>query len=649
MSNFTKASFLDDFEIPEITHENIKSQLIKITKEHSVERKQSVNKLPLDERLKLIEKEVYKVLGRYKGFVKVITTEDDFNKYIDKAISVDYIAFDTETNNSLDPLTCKVMGLCMYIPNTKPVYVPLNHTQPGTDILLENQISEEVAKNGLLRFKENNTKMIYHNGKFDIRVINNTLGFYLPIWWDTMIAAQMLDENEMARLKYQFKKHIDPTIGSYNIEKLFTGIPYAWVDPEVFALYAAIDAYDTYKLQKWQEELFKKDKLDKMKKLFLDIEVPITSIVSKMEDDGVCLNEDFTNRLNKKYHDGLDKSIENVYKILEPYNSTIKTYQDAGKLDNPLNFNSPPQLQIIIYEILGIEPLEEFGKSTEKKCMELLNQPFTNALLEYRHYSKMITAFTEALPKLRSIKDNKIHASFNQMGKEENNVRTGRFSCIAKGQKVRVDDGYKNIEDIEIGDTVYCYNNLNKLVTSTVLNKFDNGIRNCIKVHLIGNDSDAELVCTPEHRIFTEKGWIEARCLKNTDRVYGDSNYFYIPAYIIAYGRMHVYDLEINNYHNFIVSKICVHNCTNPNLQQIPSKEKVMRLMFEASTNYSDCNINNNIIELDLCSEVDTPDGWKFADKLVMGDEIYTYDETDRYIKKIKNVSVADKILMEVF
>ena len=180
MSNFIKSSLLDDFEIPVITHETIKEQLVKISKTHNVQRKSGQN-LTLPERLKQIETEIYKVLGRYKGFVKVITNAEDLNAYIDKAIKVDYLAFDTETNNSLDPLTCKVMGLCLYIPNTRPVYVPLNHCLPGTDTLLENQVSEEDATKALKKLKEKNTKVIYHNGKFDIRVINNTLGFYMPI------------------------------------------------------------------------------------------------------------------------------------------------------------------------------------------------------------------------------------------------------------------------------------------------------------------------------------------------------------------------------------------------------------------------------------------------------------------------------------
>ena len=35
-------------------------------------------------------------------------------------------------------------------------------------------------------------------------------------------------------------------------------------------------------------------------------------------------------------------------------------------------------------------------------------------------------------------------------------------------------------------------------------------------------------------------------------------------------GVKHVYDLEVEEYHNFIASEICVHNCSSPNLQQLP-------------------------------------------------------------------------------
>jgi DNA polymerase I-like protein with 3'-5' exonuclease and polymerase domains len=428
MSEFVKVSLLDDFEIPVVTHNAIKEQLVKIGKSHSVKRTKNVQDLPLTERLKLIESEVYKVLGRYKGFVKVIDNAIDLERYIDKAISVGYLALDTETNNSLDPLTCKIMGLCLYIPNTKPVYVPINHCKPNTDILLENQVSESDVIRILGKLSDDNCKIIYHNGKFDIRVIYNTLGMYLPIWWDTMLAAQVLDENDRAGLKPQFKKYIDPTIGTYNIEKLFAGIPYAWVSPEIFALYSAIDAYDTYKLQQHQESLFTAPGMENNFKLFRDIEVPVTLIVAKMEDAGLDIDMEFVGKLNAKYHKGMDESMERLNEALKPYEKKIRTYQLNGKLDSPLNFNSSAQLQILLYDVIKVEPLEDYGRSTDKTTLKLLNIPFTKALLDYRHYTKLISAFTEALPKLRSPRDGKIHASFNQMGKEDNNVVTGRFS-----------------------------------------------------------------------------------------------------------------------------------------------------------------------------------------------------------------------------
>lgn len=428
VSRLKKSTLLDDFELPEISHETIKSQLVKITKTHTVEKsKVSYANLPLDEKLKIIERDVYKTLGRYKGFVKVIYDVNSLNSYIDRAINIDCLALDTETNKSIDPLTCKIMGLCLYIPNTKPVYVPINHCVPGTNERLKNQITEEQARECLLKLKEKNTKIIYHNGKFDIRVVNNTLGFYLPIWWDTMLAAQLLNENERAGLKPQFKKYVDPTIGTYDIEKLFIGVPYEWVDPEIFALYAATDAYDTYKLQQCQLKQFKQEGMEKLYNLFLNVEVPVTLVVAEMEDTGISIDLDFVSKLNYKYHKNMDKALNTLNELILPYSDIILNYQEAGKLDTPLNFNSSSQLQILLYDILKTTPLNE-SKSTDKATLKELNTPFTKALLEYRHYAKLISAFTEALPLLRSEKDNKIHASFNQMGKEDNNVVTGRFS-----------------------------------------------------------------------------------------------------------------------------------------------------------------------------------------------------------------------------
>lgn len=430
MAVMQKSSLFDDLffeDVKQATHQEVKKQLSKAGKVRA-SKDSILSEIPISERLKRIEKAVNEVLGRYRGFVKCIHTEEEYFSFIDKANGVGYLTIDTETDNSLDPLTCKVMGLCLYIPNTRPVYVPLNHTKVGTDILLDNQISEETARKGLEKIANSETKCIYHNGKFDLRVIYNTLGLYMPIWWDTMIASQLLDENEKAGLKRQYHIHINPTVDTYNIETLFEGIPYAWVDPEVFALYSAIDSYDTYKLQQYQQKVFEEEGMERLYSLFQNIEMPIVTVTAKMEDYGIAIDTKFLEKLDDKYKKRSAFYLKQLNDILEQHKSQIEYYQSVGKLDNPINFDSPEQLKVVLYDVLKTVPLEDSGRSTDKDTLKELNTPFTKAILEYRHYKKLIDSFTKPLPDLVSEKDGRIHANFNQMGREENNVRTGRFS-----------------------------------------------------------------------------------------------------------------------------------------------------------------------------------------------------------------------------
>lgn len=94
-------------------------------------------KLSLEDRLTLIDNEVNRVLGHYKTNTLVIKTKEELIHYIDVAIKNNMIAIDTETNNSLDPITCKLMGACIYTPTLQQAYVPINHINWQTNERLE--------------------------------------------------------------------------------------------------------------------------------------------------------------------------------------------------------------------------------------------------------------------------------------------------------------------------------------------------------------------------------------------------------------------------------------------------------------------------------------------------------------------------------
>lgn len=130
----------EEFELPsqkeqakKVLNKISKPKTIKVTTEKTIKS----NKISLNEKLKLIEEEVYKVLGKQKDNILCIKDINDLHNYITKAIEVKRIAIDTETNNSLDPITCKLMGACIYVPGEEQAYIPINHRNPDTKERLE--------------------------------------------------------------------------------------------------------------------------------------------------------------------------------------------------------------------------------------------------------------------------------------------------------------------------------------------------------------------------------------------------------------------------------------------------------------------------------------------------------------------------------
>lgn len=437
----------DDFVIKE-TPKQAKKVIEKIkqpkTDVKSVKRAVSSKKLSIEDKLKLITEEVNRILGRYESDTQVITTYADLVSYIDKSIENKVIAIDTETNNSLDPITCKIMGGCIYTPGRKNAYIPINHTTL-TGERLDWQITENQLAEQFSRLIEAKTDIIMHNGKFDYEVIKCTCGVELPITWDTMIGAKVLDENERsAGLKQQYIDKIDPSIEKYSIDHLFSDIEYAVVDPNVFALYAATDSYMTYKLYEWQLAKFNDPDLSRLFDMFKRIEMPLVPVVAEMELAGVDFDIEYDERLSKKYHkklDELDSKIADELEKLKPqidiwrlssdanYKPVKKNGAGEGKskneqLSDPINVASPTQLAILLYDILGIKAVDKKNpRGTGEDILERIQHPLAKLLLERRGLMKLITAFIDSLPTWVNPKTGRIHCHFNAYG-----AATGRFS-----------------------------------------------------------------------------------------------------------------------------------------------------------------------------------------------------------------------------
>lgn len=433
-----------DFEIN--NKEKNTNLISKIENPKKVKKKTVSKKTSISEQIRDVEAEVKRVLGVYEKDTVVIKTKEELDDYIETSIDNGIIAIDTETNNSLDPLTCKIMGACLYTPNKKNAYVPINHINPYTNERLDWQLTESDLYDSFIKL-DNNCKIITHNGKFDLEVLYCTCGWKMSIYWDTMLGSKMINENgsvgnNRAGLKQLYIDLIDPSIEKYDIEHLFKKLPYAIFEPSIFALYSATDSYMTYKLYEYQKSIFELPQNAKLFSVFKDVEMEVLPVVADMELVGIELDTDYSHRIQKKYHaklDALDKEIEAE---LKKYDSTINAWRHTkeanehpivnGKekkskseqLSDPVSLTSPTQLAILLYDIIKVKsPSKKNPRGTGSDILESIDLPLCKLLIERKKLDKLIGSFLDSLPNMISEKDGRIHTNFNQLG-----AGTGRFS-----------------------------------------------------------------------------------------------------------------------------------------------------------------------------------------------------------------------------
>lgn len=441
----------DDFELPK-TQDVIKAVKAKTEnkkKDRTEEQIMRARAVDIDEKLAVITRNVYRVLGSYASNTQVIYDYEEFKAFIDKAIEKGKIAIDTETNNTLDTTTCKIMGICLYIDGEKNTYIPVNHVDPHTKEKLPNQITEEQIGEQLSRL--DNTFTIFHNYQFDYKVIGFTCGIWMHGDWDTSIGAKILNENEEAKLKVQYVTHIDPSIERYNINSFFENIQYELVDPKVFSLYAATDAYMTYKLYLYQKELFEQKDNHEMYNLFKTVEMPIARVAANMEKVGVCIDKEYAKRLEESYNrriEEVDREVDIELKHLEPRIAQWRLTSEANKkpkkakvtkdgneygkskneqLSDPVKVSSPAQLAILIYDVLQYQPVDkDKPRSTDSDALEELSKQgfkLGDIILKRRGLVKLLNTYITAIPNQVSPRDNRLHAGFNTLGTD-----TGRYS-----------------------------------------------------------------------------------------------------------------------------------------------------------------------------------------------------------------------------
>ena len=150
-----------------------------------------------------------------------------------------------------------------------------------------------------------------------------------------------------------------------------------------------------------------------LEKLFYDIEMPLVTVLSIMEENGVKIDSQNLRHISDEFGQHIHQLEESIYEM-------------AG-----LRFNiaSPKQLGEVLFEKLQLDTKAKKTRTgqyaTGEEVLQKLagKHPIINAILEYRSYTKLKSTYLDALPALINPKDGLIHTSYNQAV-----TATGRLS-----------------------------------------------------------------------------------------------------------------------------------------------------------------------------------------------------------------------------
>lgn len=379
------------------------------------------------EKISTISAIVSTKLGKYKDKYALLRDDKSVISYFDEVIKNGYGALDTETD-SLDTLVCNLAGVCVYTPGQKPAYIPMHHISHVTGMELSNQVADSVVKQCLQSCEDSGVKWVMHHAKYDVKVLLNTLGVQVSCYWDTMLAAKCLNENESAALKDLHLKYCETEDNeSLTYDKLFEGVPFTQVPVSSGYLYAAGDSIKTWELYDFQRKHLNRRNLPGPFYVFRSIEMPLMPVVACMENTGITLDMEFAKQLSDKYNKQLKEREQAFYNALAAYEEDIEKYKIANpshKLSDPISISSPAQLSILLYDILGLQsPDSKKPRGTGEDILLALDMPLSKSILDYRETAKLLTTYIDKLPAVVNSTTGKVHCTFNQYG-----AATGRFS-----------------------------------------------------------------------------------------------------------------------------------------------------------------------------------------------------------------------------
>ncbi|EGN76022.1 DNA polymerase I [Idiomarina sp. A28L] len=368
-----------------------------------------------------------------------ITDQEVFSQWLDRLNAAEYFAIDTETT-SLDYMEAELVGISFAVAPGEAAYIPLMHQDlDGPQQLERDWVLAELKP----LLEDTSPKKIGQNIKYDMHVFRRYDIHLRGVLNDTMLASYVLnstssrhdmDTLSLTHLGHKTIAYTD-VAGKGAKQKRFDEVPISQAAP-----YAAEDADITLRLH---EVLWPRVKAEgRLQEVLKEIELPLIPVLAMMERRGVKIDPD---QLAKQSAE-ITKELAEIEK---------EAFEIAG---DPFNLNSTKQLQVILFEQLGLPVKKKTPKGAPSTAEEVLQElaldyPLPELILRHRGMAKLKSTYTDKLPRMIKAATGRIHTSYHQAV-----TATGRLSSTdpnlqnipirnEAGRRVRkafvAPDGYK--------------------------------------------------------------------------------------------------------------------------------------------------------------------------------------------------------------
>ena len=244
--------------------------------------------------------------------------------------------------------------------------------------------------------EDGNCKKVFYDAKHNYYVLKENNITLSGIDYDVLLASYVKDPNRSHLIESQaldFLNHIMSEKSEVTSELLASACAYAC--DEVYSIYNLAEY--------WEKNLNEQEQ-----KLVKEVEIPLTTVLAKMEYTGVAIDVSYLKSLSEFMTSKLAEIEDFIYQL-------------AG---GPFNINSPKQVAEVLYDRLGIKSKKR-KRSTSAEILEELSNEYEicDFILQHRKFSKLRATYTDSLPTLISKRDGRIHTTYNQA-----TTVTGRLS-----------------------------------------------------------------------------------------------------------------------------------------------------------------------------------------------------------------------------